>query len=92
MRAVDHEIETKRLKERLLGKENGRLACLQILAAEASAQATERWCGERTLLSSEILSKSTLFTFEQNTFDTSRSFLPHSSVLVARNMHEAATS
>lgn len=46
----------------------------------------------RTLLSSGISAISVLLTLEQNTLETSRSFLPHSSVFVARNMHEAATS
>lgn len=45
-----------------------------------------------TLLSSLIFEMSMWDTLEQTTFATSRSLRPHSSVFVARNMQEAATS
>jgi hypothetical protein len=45
-----------------------------------------------TLPSAGIDETSLLAIFASHTLATSRSFLPHSSVLVARKMHEAATS
>lgn len=49
-------------------------------------------CAHDTLLSSGICFMSILFILEQTTLATSRSLRPHSSVFVARNIQDAATS
>lgn len=46
----------------------------------------------RAFPSAGILGTSVFAILASQTLATSRSFLPHSSVLVAKNMHEAATS
>jgi hypothetical protein len=61
------------------------------LPRASSASAQQGTVGH-TLLSAGIWDISTLLILAWQTLATSRSFRPHSSVLVARKMHDAATS
>lgn len=86
-----HEIETKCFKKSFLGEENRCLLLFDLLMKPMRIFEYRRE-GILTTLSAGMCETSVPVILDWHTLATSRNFLPHSSVLVAKNMHAAATS
>jgi len=94
MGAVDDKVEAKCLHKDLLRSEDLARNFLNLLEGEGGGvgptSISQVSKGKRTGPLSEMSRTSTPFAFAWHTLATSLSFLPHSSVLVARNMQAAA--